>query len=53
MTLTEHVLALSAMALAVTTILVVGTLAAADILPIGRRKASAETRPLASESRRR
>ena len=37
MTLTEHVIALVAMALAIITILVVGTLAAADILPIRRR----------------
>ena len=38
MTMTEHVIALAAMAVAIITILAVGTLAAADIIPTGRHQ---------------
>lgn len=43
MTLTAHMVALIAMAVFVMTILVVGTLAAADILRFGRRSATASS----------
>ena len=41
---TEHLVAFVAMALAILTVLAVGTLAAADILQIGRRPHPARTR---------
>ena len=40
MTSTGHVLALAAMAVAIVAILVIGTLAAAEIIPGDRRRAS-------------
>ena len=43
MTLTEHLIGFVAMAAGVTAILVVGTLAAADILHFRRRRPAAET----------
>lgn len=45
MTLTGHVVSLAAMAVAIMTILVVGTLTAADIIHFGRRPATVPSRP--------
>lgn len=48
---TEHLVAFVAMALAILTVLAVGTLAAADILRIGRREPAAKP-PQAAEPNR-
>ena len=52
MTLTQQVIALVTMAVAIMTILTVGTLAAADILPLRRRKAAAPASRAASPPER-
>lgn len=44
MTLAQHVVWLVVMAMAIVTILVVGTLAAADVIHFGRRTAGAPSR---------
>jgi hypothetical protein len=43
MTPTEHLIAFVAMAVAIVAILLIGTLAAADILPLGRRRRGGDT----------
>lgn len=43
MTLSDHMLAFIAMAIFISTILTVGTLIAADIIPVGRRRAERRT----------